>query len=313
VIRRLEMAIAIDAHRSFHRAARALGISQPSLTRALQVLETEIGARLFERGKTECVPTTFGRVVLTRARRILSEVAESKREVALLQGLQIGEFSIGCGSASIQQALGGAVGDLCASNPALKVRTVELPWYQLPDALMSAEIDVAMGEPSDLAGNPEIVVSRLPRRTVRLVCRLGHPLAGASHVSMEDMMRFPFVGPRLPRRIGMYFPANSALGEMSADSRYFTPTILCTGWNAIREIVLRSDALAVRPLAVLQAPENSGDLVILPYDGPWLFTEFAVMWRRDRMVHPAIKVFRDAVRRNEAAVLGGKSAPSAVA
>ena len=44
MIRRLELAIAIDAHRSFHRAARAMGISQPSLTRALQVLEAELGA-----------------------------------------------------------------------------------------------------------------------------------------------------------------------------------------------------------------------------------------------------------------------------
>src|SRR5262245_8321023 len=98
MLRRLEMMVAIDTHRSFNRAARALGISQPSLTRALQVLESEVGVRLFERGKTDCEPTEFGRIMLNRGRRILSEMAEARREIALLQGLETGEFRIGAAS-----------------------------------------------------------------------------------------------------------------------------------------------------------------------------------------------------------------------
>lgn len=66
MLRRLEMIVAIDQHRNFGRAARALGISQPSLTRALQVLEAELGVRLFERDRAECQPTEFGRIMLAR-------------------------------------------------------------------------------------------------------------------------------------------------------------------------------------------------------------------------------------------------------
>ena len=312
MMRRLEMAIAIDTHRSFHRAARALGISQPSLTRALQVLETEMGARLFERGKTECEPTTFGRIVLARARRIMSEVAEGKREIALLQGLQDGVFTIGTGSAGVLHWVAVAVGELCAANPKLSVQFYEYPWYQLPDALMAADIDVAVGEASDLAGHPDIVVARLPRRPSGLVCRAGHPLTKAAKISVDDLAQYRLVGPRMPRRVGMNFPTQSAFGSMSADSRYFTPAILCAGWSAMREIVQRSDALAFRPRPVLNAPENS-DLVILPFEAPWMCTDYAVMWRRDRMLHPALKAFREAARRSEAAVMGGKGSLRAVA
>ncbi|TAJ91039.1 LysR family transcriptional regulator [Reyranella sp.] len=150
MIRRLEFALAIDTHRSFGRAARALGVSQPSLTRALQVLEGELGARLFERGKTECAPTEFGRIVLYRARRMLSELSETRREIALLQGLQIGEFRIGAGMFATQVWMGKAIGQLCAAHPRLLVRSVEYFWSQLPNALMAAEIDIAVGEVSDL-------------------------------------------------------------------------------------------------------------------------------------------------------------------
>jgi DNA-binding transcriptional LysR family regulator len=300
MIRRLEMAIAIDTHRSFHRAARALGVSQPSLTRALQVLEEEMGARLFERGKSDCKPTTFGEIVLTHARRIMSEVAETKREIALLQQLQIGEFSVGTESSGIQHWIASAIGELCAAHPQLKLLTSEHPCHQLQDVLMASEIDVAVGEAIGLDGNPDIVVSRLPRRPGGVVCRGDHPLTRLGHVGIEDLQRYRLVGPLMPRRLGMHFSPASTFGTMSGDSRYFVPAVVCPDWNAIREVVGRSDAVAFRARAQLQRPENLGDLVILPFEPSWLVTEFAIMWRRDRMQHPALKAFRNAVRCSEA-------------
>lgn len=313
MIRRLEMAIAIDTHRSFHRAAHALGLSQPALTRALQALEKEFGARLFERGRTECEPTAFGRIMLARARRIVSEVAEARREIDLLQGLEAGELRIGIGSAGPQQWVGGAIGDLCAANPNLRVWCVELAGYQHPDALMAGEIDAAVGEPGDLAGYPDIVVARLPRRPVAFFCRRGHPLMKLAKIEMKDIAAFPFAGPRVGRRFGVHFPASSAMGSMSADGQFFEPAILCAAWPVICEVVSRSDAVSGRACALLNALENRGDLVPLPFSAPWLYTEHSIMWRRDRMPHPALKAFRDAVRRIEAMAMSNKGTIQAVA
>lgn len=313
MIRRLEMAIALDTHRSFNRAARALGVSQPALTRALQTLEKEFGARLFERGKTECQPTEVGRIVLARARRILSEVTEARREIDLLQGLKTGEFRIGIGSAAPQQWVGRAIGDLCAANPALRVCSVDVLGYHQPDALMAGEIDVAVGEPSDLTGYPDLVVARLPRRPSAFFCRRNHPLTKLPSVGIKDISAYPFAAPRLRRRVGAHFPASSAMGAMSADGQFFEPSIVCPGWTAIREIVTSSDAVSVRVRAFLETPENRSDLAILPFSAPWLCSEFSIMWRRDRTPHPALKAFRDAVRRNEAMAVGEKRPIRAVA
>lgn len=298
------MAIAIDTHRSFHRAAHALGVSQPALTRALQTLEKEFGARLFERGKAECQPTAFGRVVLERARRILSEVAETRREIDLLHGLETGEFRIGIGSAGPQQWVGSAIGDLCADNPKLRVRIVELPGHQHADALMAGEIDVAVGEPSVLAAYPDIVVARLPRRKIVFFCRKGHPLTNLATVEMKDIAAFPFAAPRIRQRADL--PAGSAMGSLSADGQYFEPAILCANWMAICEIVSRSDAVSARARALLNTPETQADFAILPVAAPWFVTDMAITWRRDRVPHPALKAFRNAVRRSEARVMGGE-------
>lgn len=302
-MRRLEMALALDTHRSFQRAARALGISQPSLTRALQVLENELGARLFERTKTECVPTEFGKMALVRARRILTELAETKREIAMLQGLQVGELRIGAASFATQVWLGSAMGEVCAKHPKLKMRSMEYLWHQLPDALMASEIDVAIGEASELTGNPEIVVGRLPRRAGALICRAGHPLADKAKLTIDDLARYPLVAPLLPRRIALHLPSESSMGSLSADAKYFQPAIFCPTWVGIGGAVQASDAVGIVPRASLPAFQKALHIAALTVDAPWLCTEQAIMWRRDRMRHPALKTFRDAARSAEAATM----------
>lgn len=308
MIRRFKMAIAIDTHRSFQRAARALGISQPALTRALQTLETEFGARLFERSKNECEPTQFGHIVLAHARRVVSEIAEAQREIGLAIGLKSGEFRIGVGSAGPQQWVGGAIGDLCAANPELRVSIVELAGLQQPDALMAGEIDVAIGEPRELDGYPDIVLARLPRRPISFFCRKDHPLTRLSKLGLQDVGMFPLAGPRLRRRWGEHFPKNPVFGSMSADGQYFEPAIVCPNWATILEIVRRSNVISARSRALVDVPENRVDLAILPFVIPELHTEHSIMWRRDRMAHPALKTFREAVRRNEAIAMGDTTA-----
>jgi DNA-binding transcriptional LysR family regulator len=136
------------------------------------------------------------------------------------------------------------------------------------------------------------------------VCRAGHPLTRLAKVGIEDLERYRLVGPHLARRFGLSFSPRSALGEMSEDSKYFVPAIVCASWPAIREIVARSDAIAFRARAVLTLPENRGSLSVLSFEAPWFMTELAIMWRRDRMQHPALKAFRDIARRNEALLMG---------
>jgi DNA-binding transcriptional LysR family regulator len=51
-LRQCRHVLALDRHRSFARAADALGLTQPALTRSLQALEKSIGARLFDRDRT---------------------------------------------------------------------------------------------------------------------------------------------------------------------------------------------------------------------------------------------------------------------
>ena len=98
MIRLLECALALDKHRHFLGAAEHLRISQPTLTRSIQELERQFGAKLFDRSRRGAEPTPFGAIVLGSARRVALDISEAKREIALLKGLNLGELTIGVGT-----------------------------------------------------------------------------------------------------------------------------------------------------------------------------------------------------------------------
>ncbi|MGW4161738.1 LysR family transcriptional regulator [Streptomyces sp. NPDC004788] len=74
-VRHLRALCAIADAGSLHKAARQLGVSQPSLTTQLRRIEHALGAELFSRGRTGCHPTPLGRAVLSRARPLVDGMA----------------------------------------------------------------------------------------------------------------------------------------------------------------------------------------------------------------------------------------------
>lgn len=74
-VRHLRVLCAIADTGSLHKAARQLGMSQPSLTTQLRRIENALGAELFARGRTGCRPTPLGRSVLSRARPLVDQMA----------------------------------------------------------------------------------------------------------------------------------------------------------------------------------------------------------------------------------------------
>ncbi|MEU7578484.1 LysR family transcriptional regulator [Streptomyces sp. NPDC041068] len=85
-VRHLRALCAIADTGSLHKAARQLGMSQPSLTTQLRRIENALGGQLFARERTGCRPTQLGRVVLSRARPLVMEmralVSETKAAAA---------------------------------------------------------------------------------------------------------------------------------------------------------------------------------------------------------------------------------------
>ncbi|MBG4654726.1 LysR family transcriptional regulator, partial [Pseudomonas aeruginosa] len=98
-LRQLRYFIALAEHRSFVRAADAMGITQPAFSRSIQGLEQELGCQLVDRGSKDLRPTPEGQVVLQHALSLVQGSANLIHEIAQLNKLDAGELRFGSGPA----------------------------------------------------------------------------------------------------------------------------------------------------------------------------------------------------------------------
>ena len=97
--------IAVDQFRNFHSAAKALGLTQSTLSRRIQELEDDLGVRLFNRSRG-LEPTEYGRLVISRAGGIVADVEGLKHTLDQMRGLEKGKLSIAVGQLVAQSWIG---------------------------------------------------------------------------------------------------------------------------------------------------------------------------------------------------------------
>lgn len=94
-LQQLSYFLAVAQTRHFTRAAEVTGVAQPSLSKQIRALETELGAPLFGRARGNITLTAAGEALLPLANRILADVDTARLEVQELAGLRRGRVRLG--------------------------------------------------------------------------------------------------------------------------------------------------------------------------------------------------------------------------
>jgi DNA-binding transcriptional LysR family regulator len=174
----------VAEHRHFGRAAAALRIAQPSLSRQIRRLEQQLGARLLDRTPQGSRLTEAGEVFLPRARALLraaTQAAAQTRAAAQPSRVTIGYIS--------GLFVTPAVRELRRLHPDADVRTVHLEWHEPRAALLDHRVDAVVTRlpfPTD-----QLHVTVLYDEPRVLVVPLDHRLAGKESVTVDDIADEP--------------------------------------------------------------------------------------------------------------------------
>ena len=124
--RKITAFLAIVEEGTLTAAANRVGLAQPSLTKFLQRLETELGARLFERNSRGVALTAAGAAFRPRALALLQQAALAAREARDVgQGLA-GQLQIGFAGTVLYRGLPQVLRDFSAAHPGLRLALREL-------------------------------------------------------------------------------------------------------------------------------------------------------------------------------------------
>jgi DNA-binding transcriptional LysR family regulator len=287
--------LAAHQHGSLLGAARALGISQPTVGRHVSALEAQLGTPLLVRQRHGVEPTAAGESLREHARELLLGAQRIERDMAAYAAGVRGQVRVLATASVMAERLADDVADFLTAPEHAGIR-VELEVRTSPQVVQGirdgvASLDICWQSPhgADLRG-----LGTAPYRQDRLglVMHAGHPLAGAHRLRLADALDWDYVG----------LPVNSAVQALLVRAaaeigRHLKYRMIVTDFEAALRVVRTRLAISVIPMEVALPRAAQYGLRVVPLDEPWAERAFAVCFRGTTALTPAAQLLLDHLQR----------------
>jgi LysR family transcriptional regulator, regulator of abg operon len=164
---------------SMRAAARQLGVSQPTVTKSVRSLESELHVQLLARNTQGIVPTASGRAFFARARVAHSELRKAEEEAAQIGGPTGGAVAFGVGNIGAALIVPEAVARFRRQFPGAGIRIVEGLAHLLLPSVRDESLDFVMGMRHVGELDRSLRFRPLYRSELVVAARKGHPLRHA--------------------------------------------------------------------------------------------------------------------------------------
>ena len=283
LIRQLWMFLAVAEEQHFGRAAKRLGISQPPLTKQIQVLEHSLKLQLFERSRRGTKLSPAGAAILPAIRQFANQVESLERIVREVAAGQSGVLQIGAITSAMLDTVPPLLNRLRQLYPQLTVLVVEIDSVEAIPRLEAGEIDLAFVR---LDGEVSKGIATLPLTEDRLAVALPaeHPLASQPCVNLRSLD-----GEQLVMSSRQVSPVYFDMLTAACRSHGFSPRILHEVRSVTSQVAYVScgQGVALVPSSMRKlAPEN---VVVRPLGEKVMVVTTAVAWNVDRH-HPMVDV-----------------------
>ena len=274
-LRQLQFFIAAAEAGSVTGAARALSISQSSVTEAIRALEDDLGVGLFERQARGLEITHKGSAFLRHARQILADVATARSAFRDEAETARGRLSLGVTSLVAGYVLSDLLSRFRRAHPRVELNVIEDNGDYLQHLLIGGELDVAVMLTSSVRDRTALHVETLLVSPYRLWLPLGHPLAQQEAIALEDVAGQPLIQLMVDeieestRRLTAALPVKPEIA-------FRTRSV-----EAVRSLVATGAGLAILPSLVYRPWSLEGDRIeIRDVSGDLPSVQVGLAWRR---------------------------------
>jgi len=221
-LRQLEYFVAAADHGSVAGAARALNISQPSISTAIAKLEALLGVRLLLRHHAHGVSLTpAGLPLLAEARSLLAHAGELAEHARGLGETVRGRLDVGCFVTIAPSFIPAIARGFTDAHPKVEIRLHEGHQDELLSGLASGRFTVALLYDFDLAGDLDL--QPLADLAPYALLPGGHPLARRRKVSLAELAPLPMVLLDMPPSRD-YFTSLFLKRGLEPDIRFRSPS-----------------------------------------------------------------------------------------
>ena len=288
-LRQLAHLTALAEQGSFSRAAECLHLTQSALSRSLQTLEDELGARLIDRAGKRSTLTPLGEAVLARARRITLEAAEIQRSAELLRQGEAGNIRVGLGSGPGALLMTQLLTHVAAHYPQVRVAIARGSTELQVAQLRQRELDALVVDARRISYASDLVIEPLTELRGGFVSRAGHPLAQLASVSFAQLMAYPVATTPLSDEVARMLVAHYGPGADPARMA----ALVCEDVGSLLDAAAETDAVFLGVIAAARSGIEAGRLAELRMAPPLAGgARFAYVRLAGRTEAPVMRVLR---------------------
>lgn len=192
-LRELRFFVTVLDEGSFRRAAAALHVSQPAVTKTIAGLEALVGVKLFDRARDGVEPTLQGSSLAPYARAVFQELRGAAQELDFVSRGATGTLRLGTVQLPAAGFLPLAIRAILARNPGVLVSIAEGREPDVCDLLRKREIDIALVRLAQIPPSPDLDIDVLFEAQLYVLAARNHRLASRPVVTWEEILEESWV------------------------------------------------------------------------------------------------------------------------
>lgn len=278
--RLLEYFLAVCEELHFTRAAEKLGITQPTLSHQIRLLERELGAPLFYRSGKKITLTQAGQILLGHAHRVINELNLARQEIDELTGLQRGKLRIGC---SGNHLLTDALVAFHRLYPGIELTVTELATEETREGLLHNYLDV--GVVFLPLFDEQLAYRPLYEEELVLVISSSHEYAACPSIDIQQLAELPLV--LFPQKFLVRQMIDSACAELEIQLK---PVMELSTLESQLHMAEQNVGGTILPKSYVETIDRRR-VAIIPLSSPAPRKKVGLVYRKDTSMNPIISAF----------------------
>lgn len=268
----------------FRRAAEALSIAQPALSRQIAQLEQALGSPLFVRTRRRVELTPAGRAFAERIEPVLRSLSAAGRELRAMTEGETGHIRVAFTGLAMATVLPGILREFNRRYPGIRVELNESPTSAQRVALQAGELACGFFHPD--AETPGIKTRLLLRERNGVLLPADHTLAAKPALKLKDLAQTPLVLFPRTHNPGFYDRILTACAQAG-----LTPRIAEEVWPRANGIGLVRAGIGATFITPSEAKNVPADVVFRPLVGRAPESRLVLGWRQSPTLDPALAAF----------------------
>ncbi|REH86985.1 cidABC operon transcriptional activator CidR [Staphylococcus felis] len=268
------------------RAAEALYIAQPTISKAIKELEHELGNALFDRSKRQLTLTDVGEVFYEKSLEILNLYGNLPNEISSVLGVEQGHITIGLSAIMDMERFSRVLGTFHQKYPSVTFNLIENGGKTIETQIRKGDINI--GVTSLPVDNMQFDAFPLYSEKFQVVAHSSHPLAQQQTVEISALKDEDFI----------LFNEDFYLNDKiiaAARKVGFVPNIVSkiSQWHFIEHLLSAKMGISILPENIVNIISQNQNISVLQLSDAELQWEMGVIWKKDVYLNHATQTFLD--------------------